>query len=184
MLPTFTTKRLYLRGVELTDADTYQKNFSDYEVIRHLSHLVPWPYPENGVYDFLKDVILPNQGTGRWTWAIFLKENRENVIGVVDLWRKGCPENRGFWLAKKYWGKGFMTEAVQPVIEYAFKELNFEKLIFANAVGNIRSRRIKEKTGARYIETQPAKFVDPQYTEHEIWELTKSNWEQMKANDL
>lgn len=73
-----------------------------------------------------------------------------------------------------------MTEAVNPVIEYAFTQLGFEKLIFANAVGNDRSRRVKEKTGAKYIENRPAKFVNSEYTEHEIWELTKENWFKFK----
>ncbi len=118
-------------------------------------------------------MILPNQGVDRWTWAIFSKEDKGEVIGVIDLWRKGTPEHRGFWLAKKHWGKGIMTEAVEPVMDYAFNELGFEKLIFANAVGNDRSRRVKKKIGAQFIEVRPAQFVNPKYTEHEIWELKK-----------
>jgi RimJ/RimL family protein N-acetyltransferase len=49
-------------------------------------------------------------------------------------------------------------------------------LVFANAVGNERSHRIKEKTGARLLRTEPAKFVNPLYTEREIWEITKDEW--------
>lgn len=62
MLPEFETDRLFLREVRLSDSESYQKNFADYEVIRHLSHMVPWPYPEDGVYGFLKDLIIPQQG--------------------------------------------------------------------------------------------------------------------------
>lgn len=69
-----------------------------------------------------------------------------------------------------------MTEAVEPVMDYAFNELGFEKLVFTNAVGNIRSRRVKEKTGAKLVRVAPAKFVNPAYTEHEIWELSKTEW--------
>ncbi len=179
-LPEFETKHLFLRGVRIEDWESYEKNFADYEVIQHLSHHVPWPYPKGLVKTYLEDLILPEQGKTRWLWAIFLKDNRDEVIGCVDLWREGRPENRGFWLAKKCWGRGFMTEAVTPITEYAFSALGFEKLVFANAVGNLRSRRIKEKTGAIFIEKQPAKFVDPKYTEHEIWELTKLNWNKFK----
>lgn len=176
LLPEFETERLYIRGVQLEDAESYERNFANYDVIQHLSHHVPWPYPKDSVKGFLEEMILPEQGTKRWLWVIFLKDKRDEVIGCVDLWREGCPENRGFWLAKQHWGKGFMTEAVKPVIDYAFNHLRFEKMIFANAVGNNRSRRIKEKTGATYIENRPAKFVNPDYKEHEIWELTKENW--------
>ncbi len=74
------------------------------------------------------------------------------------------------------WGRGLMTEAVRPVIDFAFKDLGFDNLVFTNAVGNHRSRRIKEKTGARPIAVLPAKFVDPSYSAHEIWELKRSDW--------
>ena len=57
-----------------------------------------------------------------------------------------------------------MTEAVKPVMDFAFKDLGFDQLVFTNAVGNERSRRIKEKTGARLIDVRPAKFVDPSYS--------------------
>lgn len=180
-LPEFETDRLYLRGVRLDDSESYEKSFAHYEVIQHLSHHVPWPYPKGSVRSFLETMVMPELGKSRWLWVIFLKDKRDEVIGCVDLWRKGCPENRGFWLAKEHWGKGIMTEAVNPVIDYAFNELEFKKLIFANALGNDRSRRIKEKTGATYLENRPAQFVNPDYKEHEIWELTKEQWIKFKS---
>jgi RimJ/RimL family protein N-acetyltransferase len=183
ILPEFETKRLLLKEVTINDAPSYETNFVDYEVIRHLSAAVPWPYPKNGVVDFINNYILPKQGQDHWIWGIFLKINPEELIGIVDLWRVGRPENRGFWLARKHWGKGLMTEAVFPVMDYAFSDLGFEKLVFANAVGNQASHIVKEKTGARLIDVRPAKFVDPQYTEHEIWELTKSEWKKFKISN-
>lgn len=175
-LPILETKRLILRGVTHEDIPSYEKYFIDYEVISHLAAAVPWPYPENGVREFLDNLVFPYQGKTEWLWGIFEKNNPSELIGVVHLWREGHPENRGFWLGKPFWGKGYMTEAVESVMDYAFNELGFEKLVFANAVGNLKSRRVKEKTGARLIDVKPAKFVNPKYTEHEIWELTKSEW--------
>lgn len=174
--PVFETERLLLRPIQLADAESYEKNFVDYEVIAHLSALVPWPYPKGGVKEFLNSIIIPGQGTDRWTWVICLPTQPSEVIGCIDLWRDGAPEHRGFWLAKKYWNKGYMTEAVIPTTEFAFEKLGFERLIFTNAVGNKRSRRIKEKTGAKLIGTAPKNFVDPSYKEQEIWELTKEAW--------
>lgn len=174
-LPVFETDRLILREVTDADIPSYFENFVDYEVIRNLSAAVPWPYPADGVEFFLNS-IRSSLGKDRWMWGIFLKTNPTEMIGAVDLWRQGRPENRGFWLGKKYWGRGIMTEAVLPVNRYAFEVLGFEKLVFANALGNLKSRRIKEKTGAKLLKVAPAKFVDPKFTEHEIWELTKSDW--------
>ena len=28
---------------------------------------------------------------------------KDEVIGGIELWRRGRPENRGFWLAEEHW---------------------------------------------------------------------------------
>lgn len=180
-LPTFPTARLLLRPVTLADAPSWEKRFVDYEVVKHLGGSVPWPYPAGGVADFLSKVVLPRQGLDRWVWAITLPEAPAEVIGAVDLWREGRPEHRGFWLGRAFWGRGYMTEAVAPVTDYAFGALGFEKLVFSNGLGNVASRRVKEKAGARFVGTNPAKFVSDTYTEQEVWELTREEWAAIKA---
>ena len=175
-VPTFLTPRLILKEICLADVPSYEKHFIDYEVIRYLSSAVPWPYPVDGVENYFKKFVFPELGVKRWTWGIFLKENPSEVIGMIELFHDGKPEHRGFWLGRAYWGQGIMTEAVSPVMDYAFNELGFEKLVFSNAVGNFKSRRVKEKTGARLIGTRPVNHVDPQLTESETWELSRSEW--------
>jgi RimJ/RimL family protein N-acetyltransferase len=184
ILPVFTTKRLILKGLSENDIPAYEKYFVDYEVIQYLSRQVPWPYPENGVEHFINNIILPNQNKNRWAWGIFLKENPNELIGCIDLWREGKPENRGFWLGKKFWNQGIMTEANYPILNYAFNQLGFEKLVFANAVGNIASRKVKEKTGCILVDVKPAQFINPKFTQHEIWELTKNSWDIFNKENL
>lgn len=177
----FRTKRLILKGISLEDEPSYTKHFVDYEVIRYLSRTVPWPYPENGVKHYLKNVILPKQGIDRWTWGIFLQSNPEELIGCVDLWKDANPSNRGFWLGKKYWNKGIMTEAVYPVIEFAFYDIGFKQLIFSNAAGNVGSIKIKVKTGCKLVDISSAEYVDPSFTEQELWTLSLESWGPKRA---
>ena len=165
--PGFATSRLYLRPVAATDVPTVQRLFADYEIIRHLSREVPWPYPEEGARDFVCKVVLPAQGRDRWVWAICPADSPGRLIGMVDLWRPGRPEHRGFWLARHYWGRGLMSEALVPLTNWAFDGIGYQKLILANARGNLPSRRLKEKAGARLLRTEPGEFVDPSYTERE-----------------
>ena len=170
------TARLQLRPIVESDVHSYQRHFNNYEVIRYLNAVVPWPYPEDGAQEFYHEVIIPNQGKDRWFWAITRHGQEGELIGTIELSREGCPEHRGFWLAEPFWGNGYMTEAVSAVHDLAFDQLGFSSMIFSNAKGNIASRRVKEKTGAVYLRTEPAKFVDTQFTEREIWELTKESW--------
>lgn len=181
-MKSFETERLILRPITLEDIPSYQKNFADYEVIRFLAATVPWPYPENGAAFYIENMILPCQGKDRWCWGIFEKHDLNEVIGAVDLWRVPNPANRGFWLAHKHWNKGYMTEAVTPVMDYAFNELGFDELFFSNALGNTQSRRVKEKTGAKLTGIRDEVFVDPKFSKAENWYLSKNDWLTLKES--
>lgn len=183
MTPCFETERLILRPVTERDIPAYERHFVDYEVIRYLAARVPWPYPESGVRDYVMNSLIPRQGNDYWGWGIFEKEASDQLIGHVDLWRNGRPENRGFWLGRPFWGRGYMTEAVAPIMGYTFEQLEFEALIFSNAVANERSRRIKIKTGAQLIERRPFQFVDPSMTECEIFRLTRDEWRRFRVTN-
>jgi [ribosomal protein S5]-alanine N-acetyltransferase len=180
-IPVFRTQRLILRGIMLSDAPSYQHHFNDYEIIRYLSAIVPWPYPPNGVAEYIKMEILPKQGNNHWFWGIFLQETPQEMIGGINLWRAPTPENRGFWLGRSHWGKGIMTEALIPIMDCAFGALGFTELILGNAKGNIPSRRLKEKVGAQFLREIEAKFVDLQFDKQELWRLDKQTWENYKA---
>ena len=75
-----------------------------------------------------------------------------------------------------------MTEALAPVIECAFSSLGFEKLLFSNAVGNARSARSREKSGAPFLRREAARYVGPSYTERNIYELSKTTWHALKRD--
>ncbi len=175
-VPVLETDRLILKPISLEDAESYQENFNDYEVLKYLSFRVPWPYPDNGAEEFICNFVIPNQGVTRWSWGIRLKSNPQEIVGAVELFVPGIPENRGFWLGKKYWNQGYMTEAVKPVMDFAFHELNLPELTFANAKLNNRSRRVKEKTGATLVEIRQSKYVDPGIKECEYWRLKREDW--------
>jgi RimJ/RimL family protein N-acetyltransferase len=176
MIETLETERLVLRDVLFVDVAAYHKNFVDYDVVSELNAAIPWPYPADGIPAFLEK-LRPEQEQNRWVWALYLKTDLTDPISSIDLSRGGKSEHRGFWLAKKHWGRGLMTEATDAVTDYAFDILGFETMILSNALGNVRSRRIKEKAGAVFLRTEPAKFVNPDYTHREVWELTKQAWQ-------
>ena len=57
----------------------------------------------------------------------------------------------GYWIGKDYWGRGLTPEAVKAVIDYCFKELDFDWLTCGHFVRNNQSRRVVEKCGFRYV---------------------------------
>lgn len=53
----------------------------------------------------------------------------------------------GYWLAKPYWHRGIMTEAVKKVADYAFKEFGLMRITAHVFAFNIGSARVLEKSG-------------------------------------
>jgi len=52
--PTIETRRLNLRPLALSDAPAIQRHFDNWNIIKNLATLVPWPYPQDGAETFIK----------------------------------------------------------------------------------------------------------------------------------
>lgn len=145
MVPHLQTPRLFLRPLELADAEQVQLLFPHWEIVRYLTAAIPWPYPPDGAHTFYRDVALSAMQRGdEWHWTLRLKTEPDQIIGGIDL-RKRANENRGFWLGLPWHGQGLMTEACVAVTEFWFNTLKFPVLRAPKAVANAASRRISEK---------------------------------------
>jgi ribosomal-protein-alanine N-acetyltransferase len=170
------TARLVLRPLELADAEQVQRIFPRWEVVRYLNAIVPWPYPPDGALTYFRDSALPAIARGdEWHWTLRLKESPEQIIGAIGLIR-GDHDNRGFWLAPEWHGKGLMTEAVMAVNDYWFDVLGFPMLRAPKAIANTASRRVSEKTGMRMVGTEERNLVSGRQPS-EVWEITKEEWQ-------
>jgi RimJ/RimL family protein N-acetyltransferase len=175
IVPRLETLRLELRGLELEDARQAQVLFPQWEIVRYLASIVPWPYPEDGALSYYRDHALPAMERGdEWHWSLRLKNAPEQLNGCISLKRKE-NKNRGFWLGLPWQGRGLMTEAVEIVTDYWFDELKFSVMRAPKAIANTASRRISEKTGMRVVAVEERDYVSGRFAT-EIWEITAEEW--------
>lgn len=175
MPPTLETPRLILRPLALADAEQVQRIFPQWEVVRYLNAVVPWPYPDDGARTYYRDRALPAMARGdEWHWTLRLNEAPEQIIGAIGLIR-GETDNRGFWLDPAWHGQGLMTEAVIAVNDYWFDVLGFPVLRAPKAIANVASRRISEKTGMRMVRLEERNLVSGPLP-GEVWEITAEEW--------
>ncbi len=177
--PALETPRLLLKPVELADAPQIQALFPQWEIVRYLRNVVPWPYPPDGALQYLRDMALPAMARGdAWHWTLRLKENPDQIIGLISLMRNE-NENRGFWMGSQWQGCGLMSEACDAVTEYWFETLKFPVLRAPKAIENSASRRISEKQGMRVIATEEHDYVCGRLPS-ETWEITAEKWRARK----
>jgi RimJ/RimL family protein N-acetyltransferase len=180
MTPTLETSRLILRPLELADATQTQVLFPQWEVVRYLTHAVPWPYPEDGAHKYYRDVTLPAVQRGdEWAWTLRLKTAPEKLIGAISVFR-GENDNRGFWIGLPWQRQGLMTEACDAATNYWFNVLGFPVLRVPKAIVNAGSRRISEKQGMRVILTEQRDYVSGQFAV-EVWEITAEEWRDYRS---
>lgn len=170
-----TTERLFLRPLDLSDADQAQRLFPTWEIVKYLNARVPWPFPADGVLSFYRDVSFPAMERGdEWHWTLRLKNAPDELIGAVSLHRSD-QFNRGFWLGQPWQGKGLMTEAVCATNDFWFDVWGFDALRAHKAAENIASRRISEKTGMRILARCESEYLCGRLLT-EIREITANQW--------
>lgn len=144
--PILETVNLRLRELVPSDADNVLRIFADDEVTRF--------------YDFdtftslgqAADLIV-RQAT-RYEkgeairWGITQRAN-DVVIGTVGLVisRSSAIGGLGYDLARPYWRRGIMTEALRIVIGYSFLSVNLNRLQALVMPGNVASINLLEKLG-------------------------------------
>jgi RimJ/RimL family protein N-acetyltransferase len=178
VIPSLETRRLVLQPLELADADQIQALFPHWEIVRHMSRVIPWPYPPDGALTYVRDIALPEMARGEaWIWTLRLKTSPDRVIGCISL--RNHPntkhEHRGFWLGLPWQGSGLMTEAADAVTDYWFTTLRFPVLRAPKAIANVASRRVSEKQGMRVVATEERDYVSGRMLA-EIWEITADEW--------
>ncbi len=179
MTPELPTGRLLLKPLQLEDAVQVQQLFPRWEIVQFLNARVPWPFPDDGVFAYYRDVAFPAIESGIQShWTLRLRESPEQIIGSISLVRDG-ETNRGFWIAPEWQGRGLMTEAVIAANDYWFDVLGFGVLRAKKAVANVASRRISEKTGMRIVATMESDYVAGRFPT-ELWEITADEWHEAR----
>ncbi|HEX4277969.1 MAG TPA: GNAT family N-acetyltransferase [Bryobacteraceae bacterium] len=175
MTPRLETRRLLLLPLQLDDADQTQALFPQWEIVRYLAKVVPWPYPPDGALTFFRDVALPRMEKNElWAWTLRLKTDPANLIGHISL-MKSPGNNRGFWIAPPWQRQGLITEAVEVVTGFWFNTLGFPLLRIPKAIPNVASRRISENSGMRIVGREDRDYVSGRFPS-EIWEITAEEW--------
>ncbi|WP_254846780.1 GNAT family N-acetyltransferase [Oceanobacillus sojae] len=53
----------------------------------------------------------------------------------------------GYWISRKYWGKGYATEAAEALLDYGNNQLDTQKFISLIQPDNISSQNVARKIG-------------------------------------
>lgn len=157
-VPELKTERLILRAFQETDAEAIFACCQNPK----LGDNAGWPPHQtlDDSYYALNTVFIGQENI----WAITLKETGHLIgcIGLVADPQRNNSEARmiGYWLDETYWGKGYMTEAVQSVIDHGFNTLHASLITGTCYPHNERSASVLTRNGFTYEGTLHQATVD------------------------
>jgi len=176
--PTLETRRLRLRPLQLADAPVIEATASGREIADTMISL-PHPYPEGEASRYLTRLQSEHEaGYG----AAFAIEDRSDgaFFGLVEvraIEREHAQGELSFWIAPDAWGRGFMSEALQDVVHYAFAALGLNRLYAYHMTRNPSSGRVLEKNGFRQeglLRQRVCKWG--QFEDVALWALLREDW--------
>ena len=143
-IPVLETKRLALRAARLEDAKAVAALANDRRIAENTAR-IPYPYKLADAEQFIA-------GASKKGEAAYLVTLRDGtIVGACGLMfhYDDTPEI-GYWLGVPYWNKGYATEALHALIDYAFTDLTHESVQAGARVTNPASRRVLEKCGFQW----------------------------------
>jgi RimJ/RimL family protein N-acetyltransferase len=144
-IPVLETERLVLRAPRFEDAKSVAALANDRRIAEN-TRRIPHPYSRADAAEFIASV---NTRASEIAFLVTLADG--TPIGACGLGMTDGPAPElGYWLGVPYWGRGFATEAVRAMIDYAFTELSHEALQAGARVTNPTSRRVLEKCGFQW----------------------------------
>ncbi|MBX3050958.1 MAG: GNAT family N-acetyltransferase [Caldilineaceae bacterium] len=176
-----TTDRLVIRELDGRDIDALYAIFSHPEVMRYWAS-PPW----TSITQAEGRLARAQEGYRSeedFQWGIERKADGA-LLGTCSLFSFNRPSRRceiGYALGRPYWGQGYMGEALQALVAYAFDTLDLNRLEADIDPRNNASARTLERLGFQKEGFMPERWiVVDEVSDTQWYGLLRRNWQGAK----
>lgn len=139
--------RIYFRDLRVEDIDTgYYQWINDSQVNQFLESRFK-PLTHSDLVEYINTVNLDMSSI---IFAIVDKKNDKHIgnikLGPIN-WVHRYADVGIVIGPREYWGKGYASESIKLLMEYAFKRINLRRLTAGMYMSNIGSKKAFEKCG-------------------------------------
>ena len=143
-------KSIILRPLKKSDVPSIFKYTKSAEIPRYT--FVPSPNTVENIETFIrKSHKFARKGT-TYIFGIVPNDSSEVVgtLGVHDVSAIHKKAEIGYWLAKKFRGRGIMPEAIGLALKFCFKELKLQRVQAPTLPDNVISQKLLKSCGFKY----------------------------------
>lgn len=165
------TNRLILREYTLDDFDNLYEIVSDPETMRHY----PKPFDEERTRGCIEWNLENYKNYGFGLWAVTLKKTGEFIgdcgISIQNIDGELLPEI-GYHIHKKYWRRGFGSEAARAVRDWAFENTDYNCIYSYMKYTNVGSYSTAIANGMRKVK----EYQDEKNKISYAYAITRDEW--------
>ena len=150
-LPTLHSKRLSLNKLTKSDWKEISYLRSDAKINKYVKR--PPAETKEDALVFVEKIDSETRNGRMLYWKICLLEHQD-MIGSICLWHfsnDGRVAEIGYDLDPAYQGKGYMTEAMETVLDYGFNELQLEDIEAYTQDNNLSSIHLLSRFGFKLV---------------------------------
>ena len=175
------TERLIIRDYVVDDLNNHHELLSDDTVMYYLQDIKTKNIEESkeNLMTVLND--LNSNDRRRYHFVIEKISGNEFIGGigytVIDNTPYGKLVHMGYFIKQNYWNKGYTTEALKKVVEFAFLENNVYRINTGCLKDNLYSEKIMQKCGfIKEAEFKEYVYHDGKYKDRVEYRLLKKEW--------
>ncbi len=135
-----------LRVVTKNDKISLVKYANNKKIANNLRNAFPNPYSEENANDFINSANENNPK--KLILAIDFNEELIGCIGAFqqdDIYSKNAEI--GYWLAKPFWGKGYISTAIKKFVPMVFENMDIVRIYAEPFENNLGSKKALDKAG-------------------------------------
>jgi ribosomal-protein-alanine N-acetyltransferase len=108
----------------------------------------------------------------RWMWGIVDDGAIVGLIALNDVLRGALQlANVGYWVDRRYNGRGLASAALADVVGFAFGEAELHRLEAGTQPDNVASQRVLERNGfAKFGYARKLLLVEGEWRDHVLFE--------------
>ena len=150
----FQTERLVFRRFHSADYEDMFRNWAANPNVQ-LEYGEPVYEDIQQVKELLNTYMENYQKPDYYRWAIIERKSNRNIgqIALCRVYSAIKTAEIEYCIGESFWGNGFAAEALNGLIEFLFRNTEFEKLEAYHRSENVRSGRVLEKSRMHRTET-------------------------------
>ncbi len=139
--------RLYLRGIEASDANEIARHLNDYDIASMIPN-TPSPYGMEHAALFVEFAERRLAENADFHMAVVFNDGTFiGMCAIANIDKINMNAELGYWIAKDYWGNGYAKEAIRIILSFAFNELRLNRIYAKVLTRNERSIHLLESLG-------------------------------------